>query len=194
MYLIDETYFVGDLVIPQGGGIDVPSTDNNIKLWIDRYSRELLRDALGNALFDELDSQISNGELDAGADVKWGNLVNGCTYTYNDRQYNWRGLIFKDGDFKMSILAYYVYHHWHQAQVTRMSGVGEVRGNAVNSTNADSTYRTVRVWNTFVDLYQRRPIRHQSDVSLLYFIYHNGEDYPNALLKTKQGYINTMGL
>lgn len=194
MYIIDETYFIGDLVIPDSGGIDISSTSNDINIWIDRYARELLRDALGDALFNDFDSELIDGELDSGADVKWVNLVNGCTYTYNGRDYVWRGLAYKDGEFKVSILAHYVYYHWHQAQITRMSGVGEVRGNAVNATNVNSTSRSVRVWNAFVDMYQKRYYGKFNSPSLLYFLLHKDEDYPNALLKIKQGYINSMGL
>lgn len=215
MYLIDETYFIKDLIIPTTGGLDVPNLENPFEIWIDKYARLLLQNALGNVLFNELDSQIKDGNLNTDADQKWKDLVNGTSYTYGGKSYHWKGLIFTEGTFKGSILAHYVYYHWHVEQLSRMSGMGEVKGNAVNATNVNSTSRTVKIWNEYIEMYQGHLERSEyrfsyvrgipfhdyygqenSDyVSLIRFLSHNNNDYPNALKKIEiEGYQNTMGL
>lgn len=215
MYLIDETYFIKDLIIPTTGGLDVQDTNNPFSGWIDKYARQLLQNALGNVLFDELDSHIEDGKLKEDADEKWKDLVTGKSYQYGGKSYKWKGLIFTEGTFKGSVLAMYTYYHWHLDQLSRMSGVGEVTGNAVNATNVNSTSRSVKVWNEYIDMYQGSIDRksynfsyingipfhdyfynNESDyVSLLRFLSHNNDDYPNAAKRIEQeGYQNTMGL
>lgn len=216
MYLIDYTYFIKDLVVPNSTpSLDIPNNDKSLEMYIDKYARLLLQNALGTILFDELDSNIENGSLKSNADQKWKNLVNGKSYTYNDKTYKWKGVMFTEGAFKGSVLAYYTYYHWHLEQISQMSDMGEVKGNAVNATNVNSTYRSVKVWNEYIEMYQGGAIQdaykftcvngvpfhdyytqNVSDyVSLLTFLSHNKTDYPNALMKVeKEGYENTFGL
>lgn len=215
MYLIDESYFIKDLIIPTTGGLDVQDTNNPFSGWIDKYARQLLQNALGHVLFDELDSQIVNGKLKNDADQKWKDLVTGVSYTFGGKSYKWKGLLFTEETFKGSVLALYTYYHWHIEQLSRMSGLGEVKGNAANATNVNSTSRSVKVWNEYIDMYQGNLDRqsyefsyirgipfhdyfyhNESDyVSLLRFLAHNKLDYPNALRRIEQeGYKNSMGL
>lgn len=216
MYLIDETYFIKDLAVPNSKpSLDIPDNEVAFEVYIDKYARLLLQNALGNVLFDDLNSDIENGSLKSDADQKWKDLVNGKSYEYNGKTFKWKGLLFTEGAFKGSVLAQYTYYHWHLDQISQMSGIGEVKGNAVNTTNVNSTRRSVKVWNEYIEMYQGGAAQDSykfsyvngipfhdyftqdvSDyVSLLTFLRHNETDYPNALMKIeKEGCKNTFGI
>ena len=216
MYLIDETYFRKDLVVPDSApSLDIPCNEQSIEMYIDRYARQLLQNALGNVLFDELDSEIVNGSLKSSATQKWKDLVNGRSYTYNGQPYKWKGLLINEGAFKASILAQYTFIHWHIDQLSEMSSFGEVKGSSINSEMVNSTAKSVKVWNDFITMYQGNaqasnysfsyrngvPFHdyhsgNKSDyVCLLDYLTHNESDYPDASkLVEVEGYQNTMGL
>lgn len=216
MYLIDKAYFVRDLAVPNiQPSLDIPNNEVSFDWYIDRYARQLLQNALGNFLFDELDSQITDGALNSNADQKWKDLVNGKSYTKDNYDLKWKGLIYEEGAFKGSVLAYYTYYHWHLEQMSRMSAMGEVKGKAVNTTAVNSTATSVKIWNKYIMMYQgicneRKPsfsivrgvpftdyyYQRDSDyVSLLGFLADHEEDYPNALkLIEREGINNTFGL
>lgn len=217
MYIIDETYFIKDLAVPNvQPSLDIPNNEMAFEMYIDKYARQLLQNALGVVLFEQLDSQIENGSLKPTADQKWKDLVNGKTYQKDGRDLKWKGLIYSEGIFKGSILANYTYYHWHLDQVSRMSGMGEVKGKAVNTAIVNSTERSVRVWNQFIIMYQG--FRSMGDgchfsikngvpfydyfggsnsqfVDLLTFLSDHESDYPNALKLTEsEGFNNSFGL
>lgn len=212
MYIIDDTYFIKEITMPNSTEIDAYDSggDDLQEQWIDQYSRELLQNALGTTLFNDLDSNVTAGVYVPGV-TKWDNLVQGVEYTYQGIDYQWKGLIFTEGTFKGSVLAYYVYCKWLEYQLSRMSGVGEVKGNAANSMNVNSTQRYVNLWNTFYRAYQGDsdvstnvyikngvPFfdyfgTNDTYVSLIEFLTHNETDYEDAqmtLYKPK----NTFGL
>ena len=213
MYIIDESYFIKELIIPNSSEIDVSGSTDPFEMWIDSKARLCLQLALGNVLFSDLDSNVTTGAYVPGV-AKWDNLVNGHTYTKDDKTYKWKGLIYTEGTFKGSLLAYYVYAEWLKFQLTRMSGVGEVKGNAANSVNANSTYRYVETFNTFLEMYQGKSNNDSnlklsfingipfydyfngdgSDyVSLITFLKDNETDYPEANLKT-YNYLNSFSI
>ncbi|MGB0896887.1 MAG: hypothetical protein ACPGRW_06165 [Flavobacteriaceae bacterium] len=216
MYLIDSTYFIKDLIVPNKGvSLDIPNNEESLDQYIDKYARQLLQNALGSVLFDELDSNITNGILDPGADQKWKDLVNGKSYTLSGTAYKWKGLLFTEGAFKGSILAQYTYYHWHLDQLSRMSRMGEVKGSAVNAQAVNSTSKSVKVWNQYIEMYQGYQSQgytfsyvngvpfhdyfntnNSSDyVCLLEFLIHNETDYPDAAIRVeKDGFKNSMGL
>lgn len=216
MYLIDESYFIKDLNVPKSGASrDVPNNETSLEWYIDKYARQLLQNALGNVLFDELNSNITGGDLDAGADQKWKDLVNGKAYTFSGKNYKWKGLIYTEGTFKGSVLAQYTYYKWHLDQLSQMSGFGEVKGKAVNSQAVNATSKSVQLWNDYITMYQGSACAesyklsivngvpfydyftpNNSDyVSLIEYLAHHEYDYPDALMKIEEeGYQNTMGL
>lgn len=211
MYIIDESYFIKELRIPNTNEIDVSDSADPFITWIDKEARQCLQLALGYKLFKELDDNITDGVLDTDAPQKWLNLVNGKDYTKDSKEYNWKGLKFIEGTFKGSLLAYYVYCKWLEFQLSYMSGMGETRGEAVNSMVANSTHRYVALWNTFVEMYQSKSTQTAtitlrngipfydyfgelgSYVSLIEFLDHHEEDYPNAD-KREFKFLNTFGI
>ena len=147
MYIIDETYFIKELYVPNLNEMD-SDTLTTLETAIDRYSRQFLRDALGNVLFTELDSHITDGVLDAGAPQKWLDLVNGVD--------DWKGLAFTEGTYKGSILAKYVYYYWLKDAVSNVTGTGEKVITATDALAVNPTQRLTNIWNDFIEDNQGR--------------------------------------
>lgn len=214
MYLIDGTYFIKNLVVPNSNAsLDIPNNEVSLEVYIDEFARQLLQKSLGHVLFTELDSHISNGVLGGNAPTKWNDLVNGKTYTHDGESYTWKGLLFIEGAFKGSILAHYVYLKWHEDQLSTMSSMGEIKGKAINSQSVNSTSKHVKLWNEYIEMYQgskgntytfsRKNGIDFHDyyngtgsgyVCLLDFLSHNESDYPDALMTLEEGVKNTMGI
>lgn len=213
MYIIDDTYFIKELNIPNSKEINAYDTggDDPLDQWIDQYARLLLQNALGTTLFNDLNTNVNASGAYVSGVVKWDNLVNGVIYTKNGVEYEWKGLSFTEGTFKGSLMAYFVYCKWLEFQLSRMSGVGEVKGNAANSVNVNSTQRYVTLWNTFFEAYQGEYCNtntlyikngvpfmdyfgsNDTYVSLITFLSHNEVDYPDAQLKLYKP-LNSFGL
>lgn len=202
-YLIDETYFKRELFVPNADDTDRDAY-TELQEFIDGKSRQCLKDALGRELFEDLDSNITNGKLDTGAPAKWQNLVNGVDYTVDGNTYNWHGLLIQEGAFKKSLLAYYVFYHWLSYNQSTMSGVGEVVLQAKNAISINSTQRLISVWNEFVEMYQGKETKYTYNeyyhngikvidwmgnntnnyyASLVKFLSDNDTDYPDANLR-----------
>lgn len=211
MYLIDGTYFIREYNVPNSAELQGNSS-NNLEQYIDERCRLLLQTALGSDLFADLDSNINNGVLDEDAPTKWQNLVGGCTYAKNGKDYVWKGLLQEDGTFKKSLLTPYVYYYWLNGNISSVLGVGEVVTGAKNASNVNSSQRLVTVWNEFVSEYQGN-CTYQSKayihngvivydyfgggnnnyVNMLQFLKDNDTDYPDAALGVFE-FKNQLGL
>ena len=53
MYIIDESYFIKELRIPNTSEIDVSGSDTPFEMWIDKEARLCLQNALGSDLFTD---------------------------------------------------------------------------------------------------------------------------------------------
>lgn len=213
-YLIDESYFIKELYVPNAQELNTGAGDE-LSLFIDSKARQCLKDALGYVLYNSLNNDIdSSGNLKSDAAQRWKDLVKGVEYTKDDKTYFWSGLIYQEGNFKKSLIANYTFYFWLEEQVSQQSGLGEVRGQAKNAINVDTTRRLVKVWNDFVTMYQegtfkRTPLVFYQDavkvtdwfqnstesgfVSLLQFLQDKKEDYPDAAMKYYNK-INYLGL
>jgi hypothetical protein len=212
MWLIDDTYFTGDYIIPNKVQIDVGGgSSDSLDYWIDKYARQPLKYALGDTLYADFITNIDgSGNYVAGV-TKWDNLVNGVSYTYAGNTYKWEGLLQAEGSYKQSLLTPYVYTNYLRDKTSRLSGVGEVKQSAVNGRNVNSTQRFVRSWNDFVNRYQHAheqlpllsyvngvPFTDWSGsentfVSMITFLVHNESDYEDADLGLYD-YQNSLGL
>ncbi|MBC7652323.1 MAG: hypothetical protein H7101_11295 [Deinococcales bacterium] len=185
-----------------------------LTLCIDKYARQLLKNALGFVLFNDFDSQVTDGVLNSGAVQKWIDLVNGAEYTKDDKVYKWQGLIYAEGLYKNSLLAKYVFYNWYKENVSTLSGIGEVNLQGANSVTVEPNQRLVTVWNSFLQEYQHRqnnnnnanvylhngtPVYdwyrgNENDyVSLLHFLTDKATDYPDAPRKEYK-LLNQFGL
>ncbi len=211
MYIIDETYFIDETNVPntlelQGGEKDA------LMRYIDGKVRLFLQQTLGFDNFTALDSNVTSGVLNVGALQKWKNLVDGCTYVIDGTNYRWKGLKYTEGTDKTSILAHYVYCYWIKGNVSFMSGVGEIRAEAKNAINVNSTQTYVETYNEFVKMYQgacftgNRSLyggliidtfyasqNNSGYVSMVQFLKDNEADYPDCNLM-EYGFKNQLGL
>ena len=203
MYLINETYFIKELSVPNINEMDADNL-TILTQYVDEFARKLLKDALGYDLFKELDTNITSGVLDVGAHQKWLDLVNGCEYTKDGKTYKWNGLIFTEGLHKSSLLAKFVFYHWLKDNVTTITGTGEKSIKSVNADSVNSNQRLVTVWNDFVSEYQGSNTRFPTVwykgatkvidwfgsgesfgyVSFIQFLTDNETNYPGATLIT----------
>lgn len=196
MYIVDDTYFIKKLSKPN---IEEHNSPQRIELEssIDRYARQFLQETLGNVLFSDLDTNTTDGVLNLGAPLKWLNLVNGCNYTVSGKTYTWKGLIYEEGTFKESILAYYVYLNDYQTTVNTQLGQIVLEGK--NSMNQNPTEHITGIYNDFVEMYQGSSYNEPSIyyrhnllikdygygntnsgyVSYLQFLTDNATDYPD---------------
>lgn len=150
MYLIDSTYFERKPVkIPNINELQ-SDVKNEIDELIDEKVCEVLTGALGVIQFDELDSQIAFGVLDANADQKWKDLVNGVTYDGK----KWNGLLYSRGGVKKSLLSDYVYYFYLNEFSPSLTGVGFARQTGKNVENVSNVPQLVKTWNRFVEQYQ----------------------------------------
>ena len=210
MYLIDNTYFIKKISVANA---NEPTSDSSeqLDMSIDRYARQFLQLTLGNVLFADLNSNVTNGVLDTLAPQKWLDLVNGCTYTYNGKDYVWKGLLQVDGLYKSSVLAHFTYLNQYQEDVNSI--LGQIQIDTKNGVNIGSTNHLVEVWNEFIDMYQGSTCSEPTKswhsgvlfvdyygtgsesgyVSYLQFLKDNAIDYPNVpagILKYK----NSLGI
>lgn len=210
MYLINETYFVDEVPNTQ----ELQGNENNaLGRLIDEKVRLFLQEHLGRVNFLSLDSDIdAEGNLKDDAALRWKDLVYGCEYTIAGSVYNWRGLLEFYGTTKKSLLVAYVYPFWIRANVSYMTGVGEVRAEAKNAVSVNSTQRLVHYQNEFVEAYQgncnnyfdgfyRAPVFYDyyqggtgsNYVTMIQFLSHNSETYPDCNLRTYE-FSNQLGL
>ena len=151
--IIDATYFIGDIHLPQVGANASTMVNDNALLedFINQYEPELLNKALGRKLYNEFKLNIDTGStLIAGADQKWDDLLNGANYEKNGVTYFWRGLI----DSSKSLIAYYVYYYMLQSKITQQTTVGTIKAEAKNAASASSTNVMVSAWRKFNEWYQ----------------------------------------
>lgn len=210
MYLIDKTYFIKKISVANANEITSDASEN-LEMSIDRYARQFLQLTLGNVLFTDLNSNVTDGVLKVSAPQKWQNLVNGCAYTKNDKDYVWKGLLQIEGLYKSSILAHFTYLNQYQEDINSI--LGQIQIDPKNGVNLSSTNHLVEVWNEFIDMYQgsscNYPEKYWNDgilfvdylgtnnesgyVSYLQFLKDNSTDYENVpagVLKYK----NSLGL
>lgn len=141
--LIDRTYFVGDIDIPNSDRIPVAeSIDNCIAI----YEPMFLKRALGY----ELNKSFQAGLLEDPVAQKWLDLYSGVEYTntYNKLDY-WEGLLPPplEDDTVLSPIACYVYYYFMRRNATQTSGMGEVKTTTENAVMASPGMKMQTAWN-----------------------------------------------
>lgn len=153
--IIDSTYFEkGSLYIPNNKNVNVeptgtPTVVTELDFFITKYERQLLMNALGVTLYDEL--QVALLDLPA-SDQKWKDLVNGRNYTNADGNVKrWDGL---KGFDNQSVIAFFVYTEYLRNDNETYATVGTVKNDAKNATNIGATPKFIKAYNQFVEAYQ----------------------------------------
>ena len=161
MIIIDSTYFEGGkLAIPQAVSNtsitgNAPTIVVELNSYIDKYEEQLLKNAIGHANYDALNTAIgANPELDAPGNEIWDALVNGKVYTYESTQVEWKGLRQTFGTIKTSLIANYVYYHFLKDDSETYTTTGIVTNKASNADRQDPNVKLVEVWRDFIKQYQ----------------------------------------
>lgn len=159
MSLIDSSYFIGEIAIP-----NIDQRPNTIQDNIDKYEKEILICLLGQKLYDEF---IAGLAITPTVPQIWLDLKDGkdfiLPYNGHDVTLKWNGFVNAD---KISLIAYYVYYQIRYEEISTTTSVGEVRGKVENSELVNETRKMLNAWRKFLHLYGE----------LVYS--ENGVDYP----------------
>ena len=145
MALIDQTYFIGTINIPNTDRIDV---QESLSWFIDKYEPEMLREAMGYDLYKAFISGLPTSTIGD----RWDDLKSGKEYTdINGKNRKWDGLVeavSEENPFnKRSIIAAYVYYFWMRDQATQTTGVGEALAKTENAVRVSPINKMVHAWN-----------------------------------------------
>jgi hypothetical protein len=153
--IIDTTYFErGNLYIPNNKDYNVepegaPTIITDLEASISKYERELLLNALGVTLYDEL--QVALVDL-PGSDQKWTDLVEGRNYTNVDGKVKrWDGLKGYNGQ---SLIAFYIFTEYLRNDNEEYATVGTVRNTAKNAEVVSATPKFIKAYSQFISFYQ----------------------------------------
>lgn len=147
--LIDASYFVGELNIPNTDKVDV---GENLSWLIEKYEPVFLEKLMGAFSSVFLDG-ISDEDA---AEQRFKDILYGKGFTNGSNYKRWWGLKSKDSPpltlYKQSVIASYVYWFCMDKEISLSSGVGEVKANAENATPITPQAKMARAWN---ELYEQ---------------------------------------
>lgn len=151
--IIDTSYFltkevlIPNAVVQPSIGSNAPSSLTQLKEFSHEKEEELLLNFLGYAQLNELKAQFEDtGAWKANALDKWKNLVDGVG--------NWKGLRFKIGTSKYSLIAYYVYFYYIGLDFKQYSTTGFSIPVSKETLWQSPNQSQTRAWNKFVKMYQ----------------------------------------
>src|SRR5690349_3824485 len=128
MPLIDHTYFIGEINIPNTNEINVSELVNHFIL---KYEEKYLIELLGETLY----TQFKEGLLLEPIPGEWVMLRN--------------ALISESP--KLSPIANYVYYYWQKDGVTQTTGIGEVVSKSENSVRVSPANKVRSAWSEMVE-------------------------------------------
>lgn len=165
--IIDRTFFEKEpLLIPNLTSLEVrgatePAQQGVIDRFIELCERDLLINALGITLFDELTIEAAKDPITPGgggaAAQKWIDLVDGRNYTISAIEHRWEGL---RGFSKNSLIAYFIFTSYLMNKDGILTTLGVVQPKASISENLSSTPKFINAWQTFISMYQGTSIHH----------------------------------
>ena len=143
MLLINRTYFVGELLVPNGQ-LTGSAVANALEEYINIYEQVFLEEILGFNLYNALKTAV---ESDAHED-RFADLINGVAYTNTaGKPARWQGLVDKRIDYlPQSPIANFVYYHFTRKQHTQSAAMGEVKSSNQNSVSANPYLKLTRAW------------------------------------------------
>lgn len=145
MAIIDHSYFIGEISIPNISKVDV---QDRMNAFIDKYETELLTNLLGYEVYN---SFKAGGIDQVPTEQKWKDVLYGLDFTaWDGRTHHWYG--FKGtGNYPRSPIANYVYFHWMKDAVSQTSALGEVSNKSENASLMSPAPKMVRAWNEMID-------------------------------------------
>lgn len=134
-YLIDSTFFVNEIEIPNKTQTDVIA---EVTAFIQKYESKCLLKILGYSLFK---SYTANPATQRMLD-----LINGCEYTVGDELCFWQGLVHGT---KQSLIAQYIYWFWEQSNGSKTSGIGTVIPKGASLVSVSPAWKMTAAWSFF---------------------------------------------
>jgi len=170
MPLIDYTYFIGVISIPEvadsNGGASPIMGDTVNTVFIGRYETPYLRKALGYAFAKAF---LDGLQIDP-TEQRWLDIKGGKEYTIADKKFYWPGFV---NDEKISPLANYIYCEYMRDNATTTTAVGEAKPQIQNATMASVTQKISRAWTDM-----KRMTEYDYDNSIQHFLQNNLDTYP----------------
>jgi len=166
--LIDYTYFIGKINLPQRTTEDGQA---DLNLFIALYEQKYLQCVLGFDLWKAFTDGI-NVEDSGLIDERWLNLLDGVDYAYQGKNGHWAGFTPDFGSgldyLKVSPIANYVYYQYMANRSSDTMGVGEVVSETDNNKTVNGMRKMITAWNDMV----------QMNVSLYRYLSANKTVYP----------------
>lgn len=130
--LIDQSFFVGEILVPNLSGVGPIPAGNVEELtrFINKYEPDYLDEVLGPGLSDAFQTDISA----ATPDQRWVDLKSKLVNTTR----------------KESPIAGYVYYHFYRDRLSTSSGLGEIESAAENANVVLNTDKMARAFNDAV--------------------------------------------
>ena len=172
--LIDATYFIGEIEIPN---LNQPEVATDMLHSITLYEKEVLTDLLGYAMWKDLQAAIAAPVVGD----KWDKLINGEEFTYTPSNgvaitTMWEGL---KGADKKSLIAYFVYFKHREKRSSYNAGVGiEVEAKTDNSIQSSLYVKLVDIWNEFLAMYGITDCDYVASSEEVVSAYPTGLNYP----------------
>jgi hypothetical protein len=155
--IIDYTYFVGKINLPQTGNTDGLALVNS---FIEDYEPEYLKKVLGYELWKAFSEGIEgSGE----PDQRWQDLLEGKEFTYCGKLMKWDGF-----ENRPSPISQYVYYQFIEAEAETTTLVGQASNKTENAYRVNPTTKLVQSWNDMVE----------ANLMLWKFLRTNAADYP----------------
>jgi len=178
--LIDKTYFIGEINIPDGKYSDLDT-------FIERFEKEFIIQAFGYTLAKEILAYDSAHHGNSSQRIL--DIINGKEFDELPYKFKWTGLINAD---KISPIAYYVYCQYMRSKITHTGTTGE-SGNGTDP-QAETNIKVQNAWAQMLTLIGEGSYTGMAhDNSLHYFMTKHISDYPEWLY-TDFGFVNAFDL
>lgn len=130
--LIDQSYFVGEILVPNLTGVGPIPAGNveELNRFINKYEPDFLDEVLGQSLSAAFQAGISA----ATPEQRWVDLKSKLVNTTR----------------KESAIAGYVYYHFYRDRLSTSSGLGEIESTAENANVVINTDKMSRAYNDAV--------------------------------------------
>lgn len=148
MSLIDKSYFVGEIALP-----NLEKVINTFNSSLDKYEGEILTDLLGYELYKEFKEALAAAPV-IPLPQKFVDLRDGVEFTFDyngkDITVKWNGLVNAE---KESLIAYYTYYKIRQKELSITTSVNEARGKLENSESVNEARKMLNAWRRMLQLY-----------------------------------------
>ncbi|WP_407265047.1 hypothetical protein R5N98_02695 [Tenacibaculum maritimum] len=155
--ITSSSCFKGDIHVPNSQDT-APNSNllgnvSELDMFIHEYEPDVLIKCLGRSLYNEFSNQFKEDySLKDTADSKWDDLLKGKEYTISGKTVNWKGLIYKQGQYDKSLIAYYVYYHFLSNDIENYTGTGVSTKKSKNTEKVSPIPKAVRAWRKFYEL------------------------------------------